>query len=73
MYALKPRVYLLYNVTYNCFRFSGRHLKFPVWANIGGYRPKSDGVGNESSVSSDPENLGITVETACLSVVERET
>ena len=45
---------------------------FPVSADIGGYRPKSAGVGNESSVSSDHENLGTTVETACLSVVERE-
>ena len=57
---------------YNYFRFSGRHLTFPVSADIGGYRPKSAGVGNESSVSSDHENLGTTVETACLSVVERE-
>ena len=57
---------------YNYLRFSGRHLTFPVSADIGGYRPKLAGVVNESSVSSDPENLGATVETACLSVVKRE-
>ena len=37
-----------------------------------GCRSTSAGVGNDIIVSGKPENLGIAVGTACLSVVERE-
>ena len=37
-----------------------------------GCRSTSEGVGNDIIVSGKPENLGIAVGTACLSVVERE-
>ena len=50
---------------YNYFRFSGRHLAFRVgwaWADFD----------YESVKSNDPENLGITVGFACLSIAERE-
>ena len=37
-----------------------------------GCRSTSEGVGNDIIVSGKPENLGLAVGTACLSVVERE-
>ena len=37
-----------------------------------GCRSTSEGVGNDIIVSGKPENLGIAVGTACLSVVERD-
>jgi hypothetical protein len=55
-------VYLLLNVRYNCFRFGGRHLGFPVSADVG----------DESVESHNPENLGIVVGTTCVSVVSFE-
>ena len=50
---------------YNYFRFGGRHLAFWVSIDVSGCRQKSVELGN-------PENLGIGVGIACLSVVERE-
>jgi hypothetical protein len=56
---------MLYNVKCNYFRFGGRHLAFR-------YRSTSAAVGDDFVESGDPENAGIAVGTACLSVVECE-
>src|SRR5664279_4311784 len=62
---LKSRFYPFYNLSYKYFRFIGRHLGFPASLML-------DRIHNNSIVLLDPENVGVAVEIAFLSILQSE-